>query len=110
MNELQEWFISHNVLPRIVNVGGGLGVDYQNPENAIPDFESYFKLFSEHLDLRPGQELHFELGRSLVCQCGSLMSKVLYVKKGVKVQFAILDAGMSDLIRPALYQAFHKIV
>jgi diaminopimelate decarboxylase len=53
--------------------------------------------------------LHFELGRAVVGQCGALISKVLYVKQGHNKQFAILDAGMTDLIRPALYQAYHQI-
>ena len=53
--------------------------------------------------------MHFELGRAVVGQCGSLISRVLYVKEGVNKKFAILDAGMNDLIRPALYQAYHKI-
>jgi diaminopimelate decarboxylase len=93
-----------------VNVGGGLGIDYDNPDaNAIPNFEAYFKVFSDHLKLRPKQELHFELGRAVVGQCGSLITKVLYVKKGVETNFAIVDAGMTELIRPALYQATHKI-
>ncbi|MCG8579363.1 MAG: diaminopimelate decarboxylase [Bacteroidales bacterium] len=110
VNELQKWFISHQILPKVVNVGGGLGINYEEPDaESIPDFKSFFKLFDEFLDLKPGQELHFELGRSIVAQCGSLLTKVLYVKTGVNTKFAIVDAGMSDLIRPALYQAYHKI-
>lgn len=110
VNEIQKWFISHQVFPEVINVGGGLGIDYEQPdENAIPDFKSFFKLFDEILELKPGQELHFELGRSMVAQCGVLMSKVLYVKNGVNTKFAIIDAGMNDLIRPALYQAYHKV-
>ena len=91
-------------------MGGGLGIDYQHPNRqSIPDFKGYFRVYDEHLKLRSYQTLHFELGRSVVGQCGSLISKVLYVKQGANKQFAILDAGMTDLIRPALYQAFHKI-
>ena len=97
------------VIPSI-NVGGGLGVDYDDPEgNPIPDFKGYFKVFKENLQLRPGQELHFELGRAIVAQCGSLIYKVVYVKEGVGKKFVILDGGMTALIRPALYQAHHKI-
>ncbi|MDE6556757.1 MAG: diaminopimelate decarboxylase, partial [Duncaniella sp.] len=93
-----------------INVGGGLGVDYADPDrHPIPDFEAYFKTFRNHLHLRPGQELHFELGRSIVAQCGSLISRVLYVKEGETKRFVILDAGMTELIRPALYNAHHKI-
>ncbi len=110
VNELQKWFISHHICPKIVNVGGGLGIDYEQPDDkSVPDFKSFFKLFDEFLELQPNQELHFELGRSVVAQCGALMTKVLYVKNGVNTKFAIVDAGMSDLIRPALYQAYHKI-
>lgn len=94
----------------IINVGGGLGIDYEAPDEApIPDFESYFATFNTHLSLTEGQELHFEPGRSLVGQCGSLITRVLYVKEGVEKKFVITDAGMTDLIRPALYQAHHKI-
>ncbi len=110
VNELQELFVEKRAIPKIVNVGGGLGIDYENPdENPMPDFEKFFAIFDEFLELKEGQELHFELGRSVVCQSGTLMSKVLYVKEGVNTHFVIVDAGMSDLIRPALYQAYHKI-
>ncbi|MDX9812799.1 MAG: diaminopimelate decarboxylase [Bacteroidales bacterium] len=108
VNELQEWFASRNVALKMINVGGGLGIDYDNP-SSTPDFSEYFSLISKLVELRPGQELHSEPGRSIVGQCGTLISKVLYVKKGSKTQFAIIDAGMNDLIRPALYQAHHKI-
>lgn len=108
INKLQEEY-SDVAIPTI-NVGGGLGIDYDNPDaNPIPDFKTYFKLFHENLKLREGQELHFELGRAVVGQCGSLISRVVYVKEGVDKKFVIVDAGMTDLIRPALYQAHHKI-
>lgn len=85
-------------------------MDYENPDaNPIPDFKSYFDVYATHLQLRPGQKVHFELGRSVVAQCGSLISRTLYIKHGKQKQFAIIDAGMTDLIRPALYQAHHKI-
>lgn len=110
VNELQDKLEARRIRIEHVNVGGGLGIDYQHPDRqAIPDFKEYFRVYDEHLKLRTYQTLHFELGRSVVGQCGSLISKVLYVKKGANKQFAILDAGMTDLIRPALYQAYHKI-
>lgn len=110
INELQDWFISRHLFPRVVNVGGGFGIDYENPEkHPIPDFESYFRTFKDFITVKAGQEVHFELGRSVVGQAGSLISRVLYVKEGLKTKFAILDAGMTDLIRPALYQAHHTI-
>ncbi len=110
VNEVQDWFIERKLFPRILNMGGGLGIDYETPrKNPMPDFAAYFKVFKDFLKVLPGQEVHFELGRSLVAQPGSLISRVLYVKEGVKTKFAILDAGMTDLIRPALYQAHHSI-
>ena len=94
----------------IVDMGGGFGIDYDDPDgNPIPDFEHYFAVFRDNLQLSPDQELHFEPGRSIVGQCGSLITRVLYVKEGTVKKFAIVDAGMTDLIRPALYQAHHKI-
>lgn len=110
INKLQTHFEERGITFPIINVGGGLGIDYENPdENPIPDFAGYFDAFASHLALRPGQELHFELGRSIVAQCGSLITRVVYVKEGLAKKFVIVDAGMTDLIRPALYQAHHKI-
>jgi len=110
INRLQDEYEAKGIRFASINLGGGLGIDYAHPErHPIPDFESYFTTFHNHLHLRPDQELHFELGRSVVAQCGSLITKVLYVKEGTTKRFAIVDAGMSDLIRPALYNAHHKI-
>ncbi len=110
INELQAKLEKQNIRVQSINVGGGLGVSYDSPDRQpIPDFKDYFRTYTTHLRLREGQQLHFELGRSIVAQCGSLISRVLYVKQGTHKQFAILDAGMTDLIRPALYQALHKI-
>lgn len=108
INELQKWFSSQNIELQILNAGGGLGIDYEDPEK-MPDFQQYFSLLNKLVDFKNGQELHTEPGRSVVAQCGSLISKVLYIKKGVNTRFVIIDAGMTDLIRPALYQAVHKI-
>jgi len=110
INEIQKWFYEHNFYFKYLNVGGGMGINYENPdEELIPDFKSYFEVFEKFLDLRPEQEVHFEIGRAIVGQCGSLISKVLYIKEGVNTIFAIIDAGMTEMIRPALYQSFHKI-
>ena len=110
VNELQEKLYARQIIVEHINVGGGLGIDYAHPNRqAIPNFTDYFATYHKHLKLRPQQTLHFELGRAVVGQCGSLISKVIYVKQGTNKQFAILDAGMTDLIRPALYQAYHKI-
>ena len=110
VNELQEKLYARQIIVEHINVGGVLGIDYSHPNRQpIPNFAEYFSTYHKHLKLRPQQTLHFELGRAVVGQCGSLISKVIYVKQGTNKQFAILDAGMTDLIRPALYQAYHKI-
>ena len=108
INEIQSFFQEKKIKLALINVGGGLGVDYSFQER-IPDFKSYFDVFQKHLNLFPHQELHFELGRSIVAQCGTLVSRILYTKMGAKKHFLILDAGMNELIRPALYQAKHLI-
>jgi diaminopimelate decarboxylase len=109
VNEIQNWFDDHNFTVKVLNVGGGLGIDYHNPDTNIADFEAYFKVFKDFLNVKAGQEVHFELGRALVGQSASLVSRVLYVKNGQKKNFLVLDAGMTELIRPMLYQAYHVI-
>lgn len=110
INELQEKLYARQIIVEHINVGGGLGIDYAHPNRQpIPNFVEYFATYHKHLRLRPQQTLHFELGRAVVGQCGSLITKVVYVKQGTNKQFAIVDGGMTDLIRPALYQAYHKI-
>lgn len=110
INNLQNKIESKGIKLQTINVGGGLGIDYDNPEdNPIPDFEGYFDTFRRNIKLRDNQELHFELGRSVVAQCGTLITRVLYVKEGIEKKFAIVDAGFTELIRPALYQAHHLI-
>lgn len=110
VNELQEQLESRNIRVEHINVGGGLGIDYEHPNRVpIPDFKAYFDTYAKKLKLRPGQTLHFELGRAVVAQCGSLITRTLYIKEGAVKKFAIIDAGFTDLIRPALYQAYHKI-
>lgn len=110
VNEIVARFEEKEMRVENINLGGGLGVDYKNPdENPISDFETYFSIINKNLRQEPYQQVHFEPGRAIVCQCGTLISRVLYVKVGRGNKFAILDAGMNDLIRPALYQAVHKI-
>jgi diaminopimelate decarboxylase len=108
INELQQWFSAKGIFLETVNVGGGLGIDYQEPSKHA-QFEEYFSLLQNNIELLPGQTLHLEPGRAISGQCGSLISRTLFVKKGKSTQFAVIDAGMTDLIRPALYQATHKI-
>lgn len=110
INDIQDELEKKHIRVENINVGGGLGIDYQHPNRVpIPDFKDYFDTYARHLKLRPGQKLHFELGRAVVGQMGSLITRCLYVKQGTAKQFVIVDAGMTDLIRPALYQAYHKI-
>lgn len=110
INEVQKKMLQKNIQVDHINVGGGLGIDYHHPNHySIPDFAAYFSVFYRHLQLYTGQRLHFELGRSIVGQCGSLITKTLFVKKGDTKQFVIVDAGFTDLLRPALYQAYHRI-
>lgn len=110
INDLQDTFERKHIRIENINVGGGLGISYDHPNRLpIPNFKEYFETYAHHLKLRPWQKLHFELGRAVVAQMGTLVTRCLYVKQGNRKQFAIVDAGMSDLIRPALYQAFHKI-
>ncbi len=110
INDLQDQLEMHHIVVDSINVGGGLGIDYNHPNRMpIPDFKAYFDTYAKFLKLRPYQTLHFELGRAVVAQCGTLITRTLYVKQGDFKQFAIVDAGMTDLIRPALYNAYHKI-
>ena len=110
INDLQDQLEMHHIVVDSINVGGGLGIDYNHPNRMpIPDFKAYFDTYAKFLKLRPHQTLHFELGRAVVAQCGTLITRTLYVKHGDFKQFAIVDAGMTDLIRPALYNAYHKI-
>lgn len=110
INELQDQLEAEGITVKNINVGGGLGIDYENPdEHPVPDFKAYFETYAKFLKLRPGQHLHFELGRAVVGQCGSLITRCLYVKQAQERQFAIVDAGMTELIRPALYGAYHHI-
>jgi diaminopimelate decarboxylase len=108
VNELCEWFTDRGLEPVDINVGGGLGVNYSEPDQ-LPPFADYFNIFRDHLDKKIRSSISFELGRSLTAGCGSLISTVLYVKEGAGETFVILDAGMTDLLRPALYHAYHHI-
>ena len=110
MNEIQEELAAHGLEVENLNFGGGLGIDYYHPNHlSIPAFDNYFAVFKQLLELRPGQQVHFEPGRSIVAQCGTLIARVLYVKEGEYKKFAILDAGFTELIRPAMYDAYHRI-
>ena len=108
--EIVEWFEAHGMEVGSIDLGGGLGVDYDEPdENPVPDFEKWFSIIDRKLRRRPEQSVSIEPGRSMVAQCGSLITRVLFVKSGETKTFLIMDAGMNDLIRPALYGAYHRI-
>lgn len=110
VNEIQEIFISKGIQLKHINLGGGLGINYDIPcDDLIPDFKTYFKIFADNLKLKPNQQVHFELGRSIVAQSGNLITKAIYLKKGTKKEFVIVDAGLTELIRPSLYEAKHQI-
>lgn len=109
-NEIQNDLESKGISLSSINFGGGLGIDYYHPNHVgIPDFEHYFSTFTKLVNRRSGQQVHFELGRSVVGQCGAMIAKCLYVKKGISKQFAVLDAGFTELIRPAMYDAYHRM-
>jgi diaminopimelate decarboxylase len=110
VNEIQDEFDRRGIFLENINFGGGLGIDYYHPNHLpVAAFENYFAAVGQLLSPRPGQQIHFEPGRSVVGQCGTLVSKVLYVKEGDTKRFAILDAGFTELIRPAMYDAYHRI-
>ena len=110
VNEIVEYFEKNGLEIRNINLGGGLGVDYDDPDgNPIADFSTWFGTIAANINRRPDQTVHVEPGRSLVAQCATLISRVVFVKSGETKNFLIMDAGMNDLIRPALYGAYHKI-
>ena len=109
VNDIVAYFERNGLKVNNINLGGGLGVDYDDPdENPIADFDTWFRTIRENIICREDQAVHVEPGRSLVAQCATLISRVLFVKSGETKNFLIMDAGMNDLIRPALYGAYHK--
>ena len=110
VNNTQDFFMQKGIQLNHINLGGGLGIDYEKPEGQVPDFRAYFSIFKKHLKVFDYQTIHFEPGRSVIGQCGFLISKVLYVKENQNRKTMILDAGFTELLRPALYQANHKII
>ena len=95
---------------RFVDVGGGLGINYDLPENEpIPNFASLFAIVNSHLNVG-SREVHFEFGRSIVGECGELITRVLFNKTtATGRKLVIVDASMTELIRPALYGSYHNI-
>ena len=95
---------------RFVDVGGGLGVNYDVPENEpIPNFASLFSIVHNHLRIGD-REVHFEFGRSIVAECGELITTVLFNKTtATGRKLVIVDASMTELVRPAMYGSYHNI-
>lgn len=93
-----------------VDVGGGLGINYDVPENEpVPNFASVFAIINSHLRVG-GKSVHFEFGRAIVGECGELITRVLYRKTtATGRKLVIVDSSMTELIRPALYGAYHNI-
>ncbi|CAH2778864.1 MAG: Diaminopimelate decarboxylase (EC [uncultured Caballeronia sp.] len=108
--ELVEQIESDGMSIRHVDVGGGLGITYD--DETPPDIGDFVKTLLDHIEKRGhGQrEVYFEPGRSLVGNAGVLLTRVEYLKPGEEKNFAIVDAAMNDLARPAMYEAFHRIV
>lgn len=110
VNEHFEILLNLGIKVEHINFGGGLGIDYINPsKNPIVDFDNYFETFSKGFKFKNNVQIHFELGRSLVAQSGIIVSSVLFNKTTHLTNFLIIDAGMTELIRPALYQAKHHV-
>ena len=109
-NEIVAHFESQGLRVRDIDLGGGLGIDYEEPDlHPLPDFDGWFRVLRTRTQCSGNQQLHVEPGRSLVGQCGSLVSRVIFVKKGESRIFVIADTGLNDLLRPALYGAYHKV-
>ncbi|ABF42441.1 diaminopimelate decarboxylase [Candidatus Koribacter versatilis Ellin345] len=101
----------HNI--RLIDGGGGLGIAYRDGDTSLKAFEASAKNYSAAL-LPPlnslGIHLLLEPGRAIIGPAGALLTRVVYSKKNGRKTFVIVDAGMNDLIRPALYGAYHEIV
>jgi len=99
--------LGHDI--KVLDIGGGLGIDYEDGKPAPPEVTEYAKLANDILG-GLGCRIIVEPGRSLVGNTGILLSRVIYVKQGERDRFLIIDAGMNDLLRPSLYDAYHEII
>lgn len=106
VNEIYEYVMERNFDVKLLNLGGGLGIDYHNPDS-IPSFKPYFETIRKFVKVN--SKICVEPGRAVVGQSGTLISKVLFKKDNVGKEILIIDTGMNHLIRPALYEAFHLI-
>ena len=110
VNDINNFLSENSINIKFINVGGGLSVNYNEPLNSFPNFKDFFNLYNSNINLKNNQKIHFELGRSIICQCGSLVSRILYTKQSFGRKYIILDSGMNNLIRPALYNSKHIIL
>ncbi|MDR5758318.1 diaminopimelate decarboxylase [Caballeronia sp. LZ035] len=108
--ELVEQIEADGMRIRHVDVGGGLGITYD--DETPPAIGDFVNTLLDHIEKRGhgAREVYFEPGRSLVGNAGVLLTRVEYLKPGEEKNFAIVDAAMNDLARPAMYEAFHRIV
>lgn len=104
--QLTDRLAAQGIVLEHIDLGGGIGIAYQNEQS--PDLDAYAAAVQTLLAGRP-QSLVLEPGRSLVGNAGTLLTRVEFVKHGAEKNFVIVDAAMNDLIRPALYQAYHHI-
>ena len=110
VNVITENLVKKGFKLDFVDVGGGLGINYDMPENEpVPNFASVFAIINGNLRVG-GREIHFEFGRSIVGECGELITSVLYRKDtATGRRLVIVDASMTELIRPMLYGSYHDI-
>ena len=91
-----------------IDLGGGMGINYKKDEKKL-NFKKYSERIYKFVK-KNNTKIIFEPGRSIVGNAGYLLSKIIYIKKTRNINFIIIDAGMNDLMRPALYKAYHRII
>jgi diaminopimelate decarboxylase len=108
LNIINKVIYETNINFKFIDLGGGMGISYENKEREL-DLNKYAKLVNKFLKNKKTQII-FEPGRFIVANTAIIVSKVIYIKRSNNKNFIILDAGMNDLMRPALYDAYHKII
>ena len=110
VNAIVDYLVGLGFKLDFVDVGGGLGINYDFPENEpVPNFASVFSIINSYLNVGD-REVHFEFGRAIVAQCGELITRVLFNKTtATGRKLVIVDSSMTELIRPALYGSYHNI-
>lgn len=110
IKDIYTLLVNNNLQIDIIDLGGGVGIAYQEEDKTI-SIESYMKSLNENLISKLPKKInyHFEPGRFIVANAGILIANVTYIKKSGDENFAILNAGMNNLIRPAMYDSYHEI-